>query len=1059
MNRNPAPVGLLHRSLDATSRTVQAMGTIGAALIGRERHLRELQLLIEGAVGGRGSVMVLAGEAGVGKTRLAEEGVYLAETGGALSAWASCWDSAAEPLSLWSALLAAVDPYAAVAMPVPSGSEADREGARAMWTHALVAHLQAVTADRPTMLIVDDVQWCDPLSLLALEVLGAAIGRMPVALLLTLREDGVVPTGVLARVASRGRRLIVPPLTSDELAALAADVTGRTLTPAAAARLHHRTAGNVFFARELLANSETGTDIDTPRGVAARASALFEPRLAALPEPSLHALQAASVIGRRFRLDVLAETLGTAADAVLEVLDEEAAGGLVRGGGIGAHEFTHPLLAEACYASADLPHRVRLHRDVGEAMERLRARGIAIPAVELAHHFANAAAAGVAPKAVEYAAAAGRESMDQLGYEDAARDFGRALAALELCPTDNALRADLLLNLADAHAAAGDLPEARDAYEAVVALARTHQWPERLARAALGIGSGPGGFEVPAFDRAQIALLEEAAAIVDGTQRAQVLARLSVALSLDPDAARRTSLSEEAIAAARQVDDPLALGYALASWCDVIAGPADVERRLEASAEILACASAVNDTRLELLGRRLRVVALLEAGLVPKADDEIAAFAGRADRLGQVVYSWYVPLWRAMRAVSEGRFVVAEHLRREAERLGALAHSENAAMLTGSQLAMLSSELGEPEALTFYGDVMVRWPGLAVMARPQLAYSHAVAGDLRRASAVLAAVDLTAYSIDVLGSEWLPTVVGLAYAAALTSTSDMAATLYRWLVPFRSRHAIDGIGCYDMGSVERPLGMLAAVAGNTGLAAEHFDAALRQHRQTGERLLVAGTLRDASRALHNPAMLHEADEIYNALGIESAQSRETAATAPVRESSPGNVFRRDGDGWLVGLGGAARLMRDTKGMRDLARLLAQPHTEVHVLDLVAEGPTVRSDSPGDPIDSTARYQYRARLIEIERDLADERADFHSEQLQVERDALIAELTKAYGLGGRARRRSDSAERARSTVTQRIRDAIGRIEKVDPDLGRHLRRAIRTGTFCAYAPEQPASWDL
>ena len=174
------------------------------------------------------------------------------------------------------------------------------------------------------------------------------------------------------------------------------------------------------------------------------------------------------------------------------------------------------------------------------------------------------------------------------------------------------------------------------------------------------------------------------------------------------------------------------------------------------------------------------------------------------------------------------------------------------------------------------------------------------------------------------------------------------------------------------------------------------------------------------------------------------------------------MFRREGDGWLVGLGGAAGLMRDTKGMRDLARLLAQPNTEVHVLDLVAEGPTVRSDAPGDPIDSTAREQYRARLVEIERDLAeaDDRADIaRSEQLHVERDALIAELSSAYGLGGRARRRSDSAERARSAVTQRIRDAIARIEAADPDLGGHLRRAVRTGTFCAYTPEQPTTWEL
>jgi hypothetical protein len=264
-----------------------------------------------------------------------------------------------------------------------------------------------------------------------------------------------------------------------------------------------------------------------------------------------------------------------------------------------------------------------------------------------------------------------------------------------------------------------------------------------------------------------------------------------------------------------------------------------------------------------------------------------------------------------------------------------------------------------------------------------------------------------------------------------------------------------------MGSVERALGMLAAADGDAALAAEHFDAALRQHRQTGERLLIAGTLRDASVALGNPAMLHEAQELYVALEIDRAPGP-TADAARTGGRSSANLFRREGDGWMVGLAGTRNLMRDTKGMHDLARLLAKPGTDVHVLDLVADGPTARSDAPGDPIDTTARDQYRARLVEIERDLADadECADLaRSERLGAERDALIAELSSAYGLGGRARRRSDSAERARSAVTQRIRDAIARIEAADRELGGHLRRAVRTGTFCAYAPEQPTTWEL
>ena len=1031
------------------------------ALVGRERHLRELTMLLDGIVAGRGNLVVLSGEAGAGKTRLAEEAAAFATAAGVAVAWATCWSNGAVPLSTWLDLQSMVDERGTMSpLPEAVSGEADPEVARAMLVRTLVARLRMAIGARPTLVVVDDLQWCDPLSLHAIEVLVGSLRASPVGLVATFREDGDPSFARLDALARAGRRLVVPPLTEAELAELAVEVTGGALSPSAVARLRDRSAGNVLFARELLAGSEPGVVDETvlAGGVASRAVAMFAGRLASVSSSCQQMLLAASVIGRRFRVDVLVEALGADAEAVLGLVDEARLAGLVRTAGIGSWEFSHPLMAEACYSSTGLPHRVRLHRDVGEALERLRDRSIAIPSADLAHQFANAAAAGVPAKAVQYAAAAARESMDQLAYEDAARDLRRALAALELCSVDDARRADLLLELGDAHAAAGDLPAARSAYEAAAQLARDHHWPERLARAALGVGSGPGGFEVPAFDHEQIALLEEAAAVADGSLRAQLLARLSVALSLDADARRRASLCDEAIAAARHADDTLGLGYALAAWCDVIAGPADVERRLDAIEEILDCASRVNDTRLELLGRRLNVVALLEAGAIAKVDEQIAAFANRADRLGQVVYSWYVPLWRALRATMEGRFEDAYRFGREAVRLGAAAHSENAAMLTGSQQAMLRCELGDPTAVAFFEDVMVRWPGLAIMARPGLAYAHAASGDLRRAQEVLAVVNVGDYSIDALGSEWLTSIVMLAHAVALTRTESLATPLYTALVPFRARHAIDGIGCYDMGSVERPLGMLASLRGDNSLATEHFDIALQQHRQIGARLLVAGTLRDAGRALEDAAMLAEAAAQYSALGLDAPPD----ATASPPEGHAGNVFRRDGDVWLVGLRGTSTRVRDTKGMRDLAQLLAKPGTEVPVLDLVAEGPTLRADAAGDAIDDVARRQYSARLLEIEADLAeaDEHADMaRSERLHAERDALISELSGAYGLGGRTRKRSDSTERARSAVTQRIRDAITRIETAHPGLGGHLRRSIRTGTFCSYAPEQPMTWDL
>ena len=158
--------------------------------------------------------------------------------------------------------------------------------------------------------------------------------------------------------------------------------------------------------------------------------------------------------------------------------------------------------------------------------------------------------------------------------------------------------------------------------------------------------------------------------------------------------------------------------------------------------------------------------------------------------------------------------------------------------------------------------------------------------------------------------------------------------------------------------------------------------------------------------------------------------------------------------------GREAMLPAVKGMADLAVLLATPEREVHALDLVGAPPELRSDL-GAVIDDSARAAYRSRLAELDDELAEaERTGdaAGSERAATEREFLLAELGAAYGLGGRARRAGDPAERARTTVTSRVRDAIGRIDKELPDLGRHLRASVRTGTYCAYVPETPTTWE-
>ncbi|MGH2499626.1 MAG: hypothetical protein ACRDF0_06010 [Candidatus Limnocylindria bacterium] len=192
-----------------------------------------------------------------------------------------------------------------------------------------------------------------------------------------------------------------------------------------------------------------------------------------------------------------------------------------------------------------------------------------------------------------------------------------------------------------------------------------------------------------------------------------------------------------------------------------------------------------------------------------------------------------------------------------------------------------------------------------------------------------------------------------------------------------------------------------------------------------------------------------------------------------------NVFRHEGDYWSVIFEGHTVRLRDLKGMRYLARLLADPGREYHVLDLVAAetGSRAQVDSSqaaglprsvlgdaGEILDARAKDAYRRRLAEIEDDIGQARAIGDAEraaQADAERDFLVRELARAFGLGGRDRRAASASERARAGVTRAVRQAITRIAEHHPQLGEHLSRTIRTGTYCAYLPDPraPAGWEF
>jgi tetratricopeptide (TPR) repeat protein len=201
-----------------------------------------------------------------------------------------------------------------------------------------------------------------------------------------------------------------------------------------------------------------------------------------------------------------------------------------------------------------------------------------------------------------------------------------------------------------------------------------------------------------------------------------------------------------------------------------------------------------------------------------------------------------------------------------------------------------------------------------------------------------------------------------------------------------------------------------------------------------------------------------------ALELRAAQTILVRIEVAASEATQSNVFRREGDYWTVVFEGRTVRIRDLKGMRYLAQLLARPGRELHVLDLVAAetGQQTALGDAGEILDERAKAAYRRRLAEIEEDIEQARALADAEreaQADAERDLLVKELARAVGLGGRDRRAASASERARSGVTRALRQAIARLGEHHPELGEHLGRTVRTGTYCAYVPDPgaPAAW--
>ena len=1066
------------------SAATEGFAPAGERFVGRARELRQIDAAYTAAKRGHGSVVVLSGEAGIGKSRLCEEIAVAARRAGLTVVMSRCWvDGGAPALWPWQPILRELaGDEAADLLTSGPGDDAVESERFARFT-AVASRLAAVSAHSPTCVIIDDIHAAGAGTLLLLRFVTRARPRIPLVFVLSRRRGEPDVARFEARliddIEAEASLIALRPFDLTESVQFLVthglgDIDEDLLRTAV-----HVSGGNPLHLRRIAALGPPGPHHPIPAGI----QEAIERSIDRLGSGTRCLLRRSAVLGAVFSVAEAAAVSEMESTSVLDALREAGDAGLVTEEANHRFAFGHDIIRAVLEARLSSSERLDAHALAAPVVAGAEAASAPDRLARRAHHALAAAPRSTndARLAVAACQVAAKSTVASFAYEHADELLSSAVDVHEQSGLGPA-PGRLLVEWAQSALLCGRMGEARRRFDVAATTAEQENDPITFAEAALGLGGHWLNEARSPVERTRVLGLQGSA--LDRLPADQQALRARLEARLAAEAVYDGAPIEPVLAAldaARECGDAATLAEALSLCHHALLAPEHAEQRARLPDELIRAASAAGHGVLALMGLLWRTVDLFLLGDA-RAARALQDLRERADALACRNILYIVDVIHAMELTRGGRFDEAEAAAQRCYELG--------------------TEVGEIDALGYLGalTLTVQWirgsdaawldaaeqlSGSTTLVQAEFAFratAAAIAARAGHADQARVALDkLTANGLASLprSSTWLVGMAAIIEATAALGDVAAARAAYELLTPFADRPIMPSLAVACLGSAERSLGTAASTLGDVDRAVAHFERAVDRNKELTNRPLVAISEAELAIALRRRAFpgdgqraalllehaIAEADEM--GMGPRAVAWRTMARsnhddpdrTAPERSRS--GTFRREGHGWLVALDHHHVFVADRVGMTHLARLLSLPGQAISALQLAGRGEVTLEADNHELLDQKARAAYVARARDLAEDLAEAEAQAdigRSDKLRVELDMIVDQLESSRGLHG-PRRFPNSAERARTAVRKAIKRAIDEIDAADGELGRVLHSSITTGSMCRYAPDphDPITW--